>query len=188
MERAKIRNLSEPGKPEAGNSLLVQTDAAAVALLAMLRKLESDEHIRVAQPPLPSAVLLPELIAFCCARLSLEGRDPSAGLGRLLPLLAPAEDAAIRRGIEARMKDFSEDKEALPACFEVLVNFDAMAQAYEGAFYSRMGTEDPGALSEYYLALFEALWMLAGGRPEDRVYKETEEKLRGRLCGSPDRS
>ena len=166
---------------DARDSLLVRTDAAAAALLAMIRKLEDDGHIRTAEPPRLSAVLLPELMAFCCALLAKEGRDCGDALSEMLLLLAPAQDPQIRRGIEARIKEFSEEEEPDPAAFGLLLRFDSMAQEDDGAFYSRMGTENPGALAEYWLTLFEALWKLGGGRQDDEIFKETERKLRGRL-------
>ena len=166
---------------DAGDSMLVRTDAAAAALLAMIRKLEDDGHIRVAEPPQLSAVLLPELMAFTCALLVKEGRESSEALSDMLLLLAPAQDPQIRRGVEARIKEFSQEDEPEPAAFGLLLRFDVMAQEDGGAFYSRMGTENPGALAGYWLTLFEALWKLAGGRQDDELFKETERKLRGRL-------
>ncbi len=168
---------------ESENSLLIRTDAAALALLSMIRKLETDGHIRTTQAPAVSAVLLPELIALSAALKEKSGQDGKACMEKLKPLLFPAEEESISRGITERMGDFLTGDALLPAAFTVLCDFDAMAQEEDGAFYNRMGTENPGMLSGYYLALFEAMWVLSGGKLTDTVFEETEEKLRSAQPG-----
>ncbi|MBR5422207.1 MAG: hypothetical protein IK115_13770 [Lachnospiraceae bacterium] len=165
---------------EAYLQLMRRTDAAAAGFLALITRLERDGHIKTAKAPALSAVLLPELMAYSCALQRRQGRVAEEVLDLILPLLVAGESTEqIRGGILRRMEDFDKE-ESLPGAYLGLCRFDAMAQAYQGAFYSRMRTDNPGCLTEHYLALLEALWRLGGGSIKEEILLDAEEELRSK--------
>ena len=156
--------------------LMRRADTAAASLIAMLQQLERDRHIGSDGGRKVSVMLLPELMAYVCFLREAEGAVPDEVLTLLLPLLFLEEgEPGVRSAILRRKEDFTE--ESVPEVYRVLCRFDAMALEYDGGFYRRMRTDDPGRLAAYYIELCKALWMLGGGDPDSGHFKEAEETM-----------
>ena len=131
---------------------------AQSALSALVLKLEADRHIATAHAGDAAGSLFPELIAYTLSR----GGEPSV-LEELLPFFEAGERTEdIRQAILKRCAAFKAEEEEEPGVFTLLRRFDAMAREYDGAFYSTMKVEDPGALSDRYIELAEAAFALFG--------------------------
>ncbi|MCR5251420.1 MAG: hypothetical protein K6E50_12525 [Lachnospiraceae bacterium] len=156
--------------------LMRRADAAAAALIAMIVQLERDRHIGTDGGRRVSVMLLPEMMAYVCSLRETEGEKADDVLTLLLPLLYLEEgEKGVRSAILERKTDFAGG--GIPEVYLVLCRFDAMALEYDGGFYRRMRTGDPGRLASCYVDLFRALWMLGGGDPGSEKYAEAEREL-----------
>lgn len=70
-------------------------------------------------------------------------------------LLDRDEFLAATEDWNERMKN-GESTSELYQAYGVLCRFDQMSQEYSGAFYRRMGVENPGRMSAFYLQLLDA--------------------------------
>ena len=137
---------------------------AGSAFMQLMLKLETDGHMRAAGTERPVVVLLPEMIAYVTARFEPEGPEEEFLIRGLVKILPPEEERTINgicAGIRSASEDFRSKPEEIPGTYLALCRFDAMAQEYDGAFYSRMNVENPGRLAEYYLNLLDAVYEIA---------------------------
>ncbi len=167
--------------------LMEDTRASASALLGLIRKLEKDGHIRSGEYDL-SVQLMPELSAYVLSAFMRAGYTAEL----FLPLITGIfviQDHGVRNKLEKGICDmalaFYKDEVLLPGGYEVLNRFDGMALSYDKAFYSRMKVDDPGRLTDYYITLCDACFLVLSSALSDKEsVRSAWEELKTRLWES----
>lgn len=139
--------------------------SAMKAYVGLITRLQADGYIKPGEEMFFSEVLMKEQWGMISSLVMEVIQKPD--LPRIIyPLLSDIYESSVRMSYEefllcvtdiTKRRKSEENTEEIMQAFGVLCRFDQMAQEYSGAFYQRMGVENPGRLTELYLQIIEAV-------------------------------